>query len=115
MEQGEETPVPLDWALAVERAGGNAGLAADLLEMLREELPARMNTLQTAADQGDEAALQEEVHRVVGSCRYCGVPALEQAAGHLHGLLQRDDAWERADLQAILRAADELQTARPPD
>mgnify|MGYP006296145777 CR=1 FL=1 len=115
MEQAGTNPVALDWALAVERAGGNAGLAADLLEMLREELPRRVEALEAAAARGDKAALQEEIHRVVGSCRYCGVPALEQAAGHLDDLLRRGDTWRHSDLKAVLQAADDLQAARPPD
>ncbi|MFW5910898.1 MAG: Hpt domain-containing protein [Thiohalospira sp.] len=114
MESGKEMPPSLDWALAVERAGGNAALAADLLAMLREELPQRLSALRVAAERGDGAALQEEIHRVVGSCRYCGVPALEQAAGHLDGLLRRGEPWRQADLDAVNRAAEALQTASPP-
>jgi two-component system sensor histidine kinase BarA len=115
MEQEEEAPVPLDWALAVERAGGNAGLAADLLEMLREELPQRVDALRAAAERNDEAMLQEEIHRVVGSCRYCGVPALERVAGHLDGLLRRGEPWQHEDLEAVFRAAEDLRTAHPPE
>lgn len=112
-DAGDRQPA-LDWALAVERAGGNAALAADLMRMLREELPRRVAAMEAAADRGDEAALEEEVHRVVGSCRYCGVPALEVAAGHLDGLLHRGESWQRRDLEAITRAAKELEDMEPP-
>jgi two-component system sensor histidine kinase BarA len=114
MAEPHTHPPALDWALAVERAGGNAALAADLMDMLRAELPQRVAAMEAAASRGDDAALEEEVHRVVGSCRYCGVPALEAAASHLDGLLHRGEPWQRPDLDAITRAAAELESAEPP-
>ncbi|SFD04167.1 HPt (histidine-containing phosphotransfer) domain-containing protein [Thiohalospira halophila DSM 15071] len=114
----DEAGVPdeaLDWTLAVERAGGNADLAADLLEMLRQELPQRMEAVRTAAARGDESVLQEEIHRVVGSCRYCGVPALERTAGHLDQRLIRGEPWGQEEIDAVVRAAEALKTVRPPD
>jgi two-component system sensor histidine kinase BarA len=115
MEQAGDPNQALDWTLAVERAGGNAELAADLLAMLRQELPQRMEALRTAAARGDESVLQEEIHRVVGSCRYCGVPALERAAGHLDDLLRRGAPWQEADLEAVFRATEDLQTLHSPE
>ena len=114
MDETGDQHAALDWAVAVERAGGNASLATDLLAMLREELPRRVAAMEAAAEGGDDAGLEEEVHRVVGSCRYCGVPALEAAAGHLDSLLQRGEPWQRRDLDAVIQAASELQAVEPP-
>lgn len=76
------TAVPdiIDKELALESAGGNADLAAELFNMLIKELPKHTESLRSTLDSKDYHALQEVVHKLNGSATYCGVPALKQAA-----------------------------------
>jgi two-component system sensor histidine kinase BarA len=79
----------IDTNLALERAGGNQDLACELYQMLQNELPNYLTTLQKHYDNGDYNALLEVVHKLNGSATYCGVPALKQAAATMEGNLKQ--------------------------
>ncbi len=78
----------IDPDLALERAGGNQELARELYQMLQNELPNYLNTIQQHYNSGDYAALLEVVHKLNGSSTYCGVPALKEAASRLESTLK---------------------------
>jgi len=77
-----------DEQLSLQLAGGNQDLARQMLEMLLKELPALRTDMNQAYKQGDKAALYDNVHKINGSTRYCGVPAVGQAANELELLLK---------------------------
>ncbi|GAB4297309.1 MAG: hypothetical protein Kow0096_15260 [Thiohalomonadaceae bacterium] len=79
----------IDQELALQRAGGNAQLAAELFGMLLQELPQQRSAIQAALTAGDYPALQHLVHKLNGSATYCGVPALKAAADSLESSLKR--------------------------
>ena len=106
-------PPSIDWQLATQRAGNNPALASDLHAMLREELPERIVQLQAALEQSDRRHLRDPIHKLAGSCRYCGVPALEAEVEALNAVLKADtnpddDALQRviATAEAVLREGD---------
>lgn len=70
-------PLPsVDWEEGIRLANGKNGLAEELLRTLIADLPRCHHTL-TLAQQMDELDVwSKEVHRLLGACRYCGVPAL---------------------------------------
>jgi two-component system sensor histidine kinase BarA len=76
-----------DHGEAVRLAGGNAGLAGELLEMLRRELTQRRADLRRTFEAGDWETLKMQVHKLHGGTAYCGVPALRQAAASLDASL----------------------------
>jgi two-component system sensor histidine kinase BarA len=86
----------IDQDLALERAGGNAQLAAELFSMLLQELPQQRNAIEAALAAGDFPALQHFVHKLNGSATYCGVPALKTAAATLETSLKRGDTSQAA-------------------
>lgn len=82
------TPV-VDWAEARQLAGGKADLAEDVLKELLADLPRSRAALLKASASGDAATWWQEAHRLLGACRYSGVPALraslEVALSGRHG------------------------------
>ncbi|MDZ4298698.1 MAG: ATP-binding protein [Moraxellaceae bacterium] len=66
----------VDWQEGRKLANGKPELAEMLLRTLVDDLPATRQRLQTAYDQKTIAVWQQEIHRLLGACRYCGVPAL---------------------------------------
>jgi len=73
----------IDHELSLELAGGDQELANDLLAMLIKELPDLRDKLQQTFDNGDMDNMLEHAHKIVGSTRYIGVPALAISAGQL--------------------------------
>jgi len=80
-----------DEQLSLQLAGGNQDLARQMLEMLMNELPTLRTGMNTAHEAGDKAALYDNVHKINGSSRYCGVPAVGQAANDLELLLKNNN------------------------
>lgn len=100
----------IDTSLALERAGGNLDLARELYQMLQDELPNYLTTLQHHYDSGDYTALLELVHKLNGSAIYCGVPALKQAAATMESNLKQGAESSYADgLSNILHEIGRLQ------
>ena len=102
--------------LALERAGGNRDLAADLFAMLCDDLPGRRAALEAAHKAGDLEALHHHAHKLHGSTLYCGVPALQEAVVDLSMSLKRAHTTELdPQIQAVLEAIDEVLATRCPD
>ncbi len=83
-------PVPVvDWAEACQLAAGKTDLAEDVLKALVSDLPRSRVVMLTAMSEGDAEAWWQEAHRLLGACRYSGVPALraslEEALSGRHG------------------------------
>lgn len=72
-------PAVVDWDEARRLAGDKADLAEELLRTLIADLPRSLAAL-AQADTAEEArAWWQEAHRLLGACRYCGVPALRES------------------------------------
>lgn len=83
----------VDYAEAVEKAGGNAELAKELFSMLLQELPTLHERLQTAITQLDIQAAWDHAHKIYGATAYCGVPALRLAAREMETAV-KSQLWE---------------------
>lgn len=92
-----------DKQLSLQLAGGNEDLARQMLEMLLKELPVLKANMNDVYLEGDKAALYDNVHKINGSSRYCGVPAVGEAANNLELLLKNND-------DDLKDAVDELNT-----
>lgn len=95
----------IDWQLAIERAGGQSALATDLHTMLLAELPERIQLLDEALEWTDRRALADPVHKLAGSCRYCGVQRLEAAAEALNARLKAGDNPANEAIEPVIDAA----------
>ena len=86
-----------DKNLSLQLAGGNPQLAEQMLEMLCKSLPEQKSAINAAHAEGDLDNLYEQVHKVTGSTRYCGVPALADASEVLDRQL-KNGSNEQLDL-----------------
>lgn len=93
-----------DENLSVQLAGGNRELAAQMLELLRKGLPEQKLAINAAFEGGDMKALYQQVHKVTGSTRYCGVPALADATEVLDRQLKKGNT---AQLGMLIRNLNE--------
>ncbi|MET4694007.1 Hpt domain-containing protein [Endozoicomonas lisbonensis] len=84
-------------------AGGNEALADEMLDMLVKGLDNDLETLQRHARHDYHKGLLERVHRLHGSCRYCGVPELEESCYQLESLLKKNDQIDTSDIQGQLK------------
>lgn len=66
----------VDWQEGRKLANGKPELAEMLLRTLLDDLPQTQLRLQSAYNRQHVDSWQQELHRLLGACRYCGVPAL---------------------------------------
>lgn len=89
-----------DRQLAVSIAGGNPQIAAELFDLLIQELPHQREALSRAYTADDRVELRKLTHKLVGSASYCGTPALKAAAQDLEAALPDDEPQTIADAYA---------------
>lgn len=82
----------VDYAEAIEKAGGNTQLAKELFGMLLQDLPQLRGKLQDAIAQEDLQGMWNHAHKIYGSTAYCGVPQLRQVASDMESAV-RDKQW----------------------
>ncbi len=89
-----DEPLPVyDRALALDVTGNRPEVADQLLNLLiHKDLPAQEQNLRAAYRDQRLDDLREVSHKLQGSARYCGTPALLAAAQHLEALLDTPDA-----------------------
>ena len=68
---------------AKELAAGNDQLANELTSMLIEELPLFRTQIETAMSTHNKTDLKQLIHKIHGSSRCCGTPALRKVANQL--------------------------------
>lgn len=97
----------------LERAtGGDAGLMAELLDMLLRDLPARKQQLDESLAARDFDTAAEAAHKLRGSGSYTGALKLERAAGRLEERLRaRDEPGIREAMQDVESAMADLHHA----
>jgi two-component system sensor histidine kinase BarA len=83
MNQESHDAEVYDLALATKIAGGNPKIAAELLALLLKELPAQWEALNQAFTSDNLKKLHEVNHKLHGSARCCGTPALINATRDL--------------------------------
>lgn len=113
---GEDT-TSVDLGLCLKLANHKPHLARDMLTMLINGLKDEQVAINQAFTEGDFEALEERVHKLYGSCCYCGVPRMKRISGLLDKTLQarQYDQVEGA-IFSLNRAIDDVLTwARDKD
>jgi two-component system, NarL family, sensor histidine kinase BarA len=106
----EDTPPPIDAGEALERAGGDGALAAEVLQMLREDLARDLPLMNEALTAGEFGVLAELAHTLAGTAIYCGASALRAAASALErAALAQEPAMHRR-LEELRYEAERLRT-----
>lgn len=100
----------IDWVEAERLAGGRRDLAQKLIATLVDDIPLAREQFTAAEAAQDAEAWRKAVHRLLGACRYTGVPALraslEAALNLPEGVL--DAALHQrilSDMDALMQAA----------
>jgi two-component system sensor histidine kinase BarA len=106
-------PAVRDQSHALRAAGGNRELAAELFQMLQEQLPAQREEIVALLEAGEHETVHELVHKLQGSARYCGAMALQAAGEMLEQSLNLDPVHRFAAIAALNRAIDQLLELRP--
>ncbi|NEX22228.1 Hpt domain-containing protein [Thiorhodococcus mannitoliphagus] len=86
-----------DQALALESAGGDAALAADLMSALLDGLPEEIESLKACLTELDWPGLAEYAHQLRSATGYCGVPSLDAAISALERAARIEDAQRCQD------------------
>lgn len=73
-----------DWTRCMQLAGNRAEVAEELLYLMLESLPPGIEAIQAAAS--EPRRLAEQVHRLLGACRYTGAPRLLRTCSELDRL-----------------------------
>jgi two-component system sensor histidine kinase BarA len=87
MNKSPDDAAVYDPVLAAEIAGGNPKIATELLNLLLRELPKQREALNQAFTTDNLKELRELNHKLHGSARYCGTPALIKATSALENTL----------------------------
>ncbi|WP_439510169.1 response regulator [Marinimicrobium koreense] len=105
----DERPSPVDIPLCLKLANHKPTLARDMLEMLVKNLGGERDAINQAFDNQDFEQLEELVHRLYGSCCYCGVPRLKRISGLLDKILQaRQFDQVASPIRALDNEVDEI-------
>lgn len=93
----------INWELSLQHANYNTDLAKDLLEMLVCDLPNTMAEIKNAYITKDYENLHHHVHKLHGSCCYCGVPYLKNACFNLESRIKSTKDFDEyvEDLQQL--------------
>jgi two-component system sensor histidine kinase BarA len=70
--------ITLDWQLALRQAANKPDLAQDLLTMLIDFLPEIKQRVEAVLNGAEDRDIGSLIHKLHGSCSYCGVPRLKQ-------------------------------------
>ncbi len=99
-----------DRVAALTVAGGDADLADELFAALLTGLPDELSALRVGVAGSDWEGLAELAHQVRGATRYCGVPALDEAAESLERAARGGDPQRIT--AAFARLEEEAQRVR---
>ncbi|HWV16857.1 MAG TPA: ATP-binding protein [Cellvibrio sp.] len=89
-------------ALCLKLANNKPALARDMLQMMLVNLPDEKADINQAIADKDMDTLSELIHRLYGSCCYCGVPRLKSISGLLDKLLHAKEYTEALKTIATL-------------
>ncbi len=79
--------VVIDWNHTKKLNSKVAGLTEDLLQLFIQQLPIMQTAITEAFAKKDMAALYDQLHKLQGSCTYCGLKRLADLVAQIsHGL-----------------------------
>ncbi|TVU76117.1 two-component sensor histidine kinase BarA [Pseudoalteromonas distincta] len=108
-----QSPAPfqssrIDWAQALQRAGGKSELALEMLNMLLLSVPETLTLLAKAIESNDCQQVLSIVHKFHGACCYTGVPKLKSLAETIETSLKNKCLLENIEPE-LFELQDELE------
>jgi CheY-like chemotaxis protein/HPt (histidine-containing phosphotransfer) domain-containing protein len=89
--QGETPANVVDLDEAVERLGGDIAFLEELMALLLEDVPHRLDNLHAAVDTGDVAAARREAHTIKGAAANVGAAAIRHLAARIELVAKESD------------------------
>lgn len=94
----------VDWESGLNLANNKRELAQELLAILKETLPEDQLSINNAFNANKTQLLLQQVHRLKGAVKYCGVPGLQKAVDQFEVVLKTGDSIQaRSMLDALNR------------
>ncbi|MEK6748540.1 MAG: Hpt domain-containing protein [Pseudomonadota bacterium] len=90
-----------EWRAILVQTHGNATLARQILGMLAEELPAQYAEINILLSAQQWAAAASIVHKIHGSCSFCGLATLQKLCADIETELRGNVAPREATLLAF--------------
>lgn len=90
---------PIHWHEILRITNNKPELAKEMVAMLCDELPDMQKTINQTFKNQHYAALLETVHKLHGSCCYCGVPDLKKLTATIESKLKE---YEYEGLEALI-------------
>ena len=101
--QEDEDGLPTrDPEAALRTAAGSPEVADELFGMLLSELDPGLADIIELSQRGDWTLLRDQVHKLIGACAACGVPALHAALQRLEQAAARQDASDTHHLIGLV-------------
>ncbi|MGI0115929.1 two-component sensor histidine kinase BarA [Zooshikella sp. RANM57] len=97
----------VDIAQGIKLAGGKEDLAQDMLNMLLAGLEQDRDEIRSLYREKNWDKLLEQVHRLHGATRYCGVPLLRQACHDMESILKAAEN-NKEERRKVASAMEEL-------
>lgn len=93
------TSTVIDWQAALQQSVGKEDLAHEMLQMLIDSLPTVQELVEHVLDNKpvEHDALLHHVHKLHGSCAYCGVPRLKRVCAALEHALRSGATIEEVE------------------
>jgi len=113
-KQVDTEPAIIDWDHCVKLAGGKEELAREMMTLFIKHLPDSHTKINNAVQDKNLQELKNELHKLLGSCSYCGVPRLkvitaefDQSARHTEETDSFDDLLEKfnTEVNSVMDAA----------
>lgn len=99
-----EQLVRLDYAVALERLGGDVELLQEVANLFLEEYPSLMSDIQAAVKSGNALRLERAAHSLKGSVANFGADSAFQAALALENIGRSGDLTGASEAHAQLAA-----------
>ncbi|MGX9418486.1 two-component sensor histidine kinase BarA [Vibrio sp. WJH972] len=97
LKSGQELSV-IDWESALKQAANKLDLAQDMLRMLVDSIPEIVIHIdQTIAGKIEHKDLLQHIHKLHGSCAYCGVPRLKKICAVIEHALRQNKTVEELE------------------
>jgi two-component system sensor histidine kinase BarA len=74
---------PIDWALCLQKVSGNQSIATDFLGRFVAQLSKDRQRFIELLHEKNIKGLENEAHKLLGACCFCGVPDLQSHVAHL--------------------------------
>lgn len=82
---------PIDWQDLMKITNNKPELAKEMIGMLSSELPSMQQNISLAYNGKDYAKLLDYIHKLHGSCCYCGVPTLKAITADIESYLKKQE------------------------